>query len=233
MNILLLLAIFWPAIAGVATFFLPAARENRSLRGILTNAALALEVLLVLLLCFAQGQSVTLLEMTPTLHVVLRVDTVGCIFAVLMSIMWLLSSIFAREYMAHDRNERFYQVFFMTVLSALIGQCYAASMVTLYVFYEMMTLLSVPMVMHERTPQAVAAGIKYLVYSIFGAMLGLLGIFFFNYYLGTVNFVPGGVAAGMAVPQGLLLITFLVIIGFGTKAGMFPMHGWLPTAHRC
>ena len=58
MNILLLLAIFWPAIAGVATFFLPAARENRSLRGILTNAALALEVLLVLLLCFAQGQSV-------------------------------------------------------------------------------------------------------------------------------------------------------------------------------
>lgn len=231
MNILLLLAIFWPAIAGVATFFLPAARENRSLRGILTNAALALEVLLVLLLCFAQGQSVTLLEMTPTLHVVLRVDTVGCIFAVLMSIMWLLSSIFAREYMAHDRNERFYQVFFMTVLSALIGQCYAASLVTLYVFYELMTLLSVPMVVHERTPQAVAAGIKYLVYSIFGAMLGLLGIFFFNHYLGTVNFVPGGVAAGMAVPQGLLLITFLVIIGFGTKAGMFPMHGWLPTAH--
>ena len=94
-----------------------------------------------------------------------------------------------------------------------------------------MTLLSVPMVVHERTPQAVAAGIKYLVYSIFGAMLGLLGIFFFSNYLGTVTFVPGGVETAASAPSGLLLITFLVIIGFGTKAGMFPMHGWLPTAH--
>ena len=72
---------------------------------------------------------------------------------------------------------------------------------------------------------------KYLVYSIFGAMLGLLGIFFFSNYLGTVTFVPGGVETAASAPSGLLLITFLVIIGFGTKAGMFPMHGWLPTAH--
>ena len=130
-----------------------------------------------------------------------------------------------------ENNDRLYQVFFMCVLSALIGQCYAGSMVTLYVFYELMTLLSVPMVVHERTPQAVAAGIKYLVYSIFGAMLGLLGIFFFSNYLGTVTFAPGGVETAASAPSGLLLITFLVIIGFGTKAGMFPMHGWLPTAH--
>ena len=95
-----------------------------------------------------------------------------------------------------------------------------------------MTLLSVPMVVHERTPQAVAAGVKYLVYSIFGAMLGLMGIFFFNHYLGTVTFAPGGVAPlSGAVTPGLLVVTFLVILGFGTKAGMFPMHGWLPTAH--
>ena len=57
-------------------------------------------------------------------------------------------------------------------------------------------------------------------------MLGLLGIFFFSNYLGTVTFVPGGVETAASAPSGLLLITFLVIIGFGTKAGMFPMHGW-------
>ena len=178
-----------------------------------------------------QGTKMVLLNMTQTLRIEMNVDMMGCIFAVLMSTMWLLSSVFAREYMGHDGNERLYQVFFMCVLSALIGQCYAGSMVTLYVFYELMTLLSVPMVVHERTPQAVAAGIKYLVYSIFGAMLGLLGIFFFSNYLGTVTFVPGGVETAASAPSGLLLITFLVIIGFGTKAGMFPMHGWLPTAH--
>ena len=231
MNILLILAIFWPALAGLVIFLTPGCKENKQLRGRAVNAALAVELALTLAMCMGQGTKMVLLNMTPTLRIEMNVDMTGCIFAVLMSTMWLLSSVFAREYMGHDGHERLYQVFFMCVLSALIGQCYAGSMVTLYVFYELMTLLSVPMVVHERTPQAVAAGIKYLVYSIFGAMLGLLGIFFFSNYLGTVTFVPGGVETAASAPSGLLLITFLVIIGFGTKAGMFPMHGWLPTAH--
>ncbi len=231
-KMFLLLVVFWPALAGLGLFFLPAARGDRRLRGNLMCIALGLEILLVLALCFAQGpQHMLLLEMTPTLRIELCIDGIGSIFAVVMSSMWLLSAVFALSYMDHDPNERFYQVFYMAVLSALLGQCYAGSMVTLYVFYEMMTLLSVPMVVHERTPQAVSAGIKYLVYSVFGAMLGLLGIFFFHHYLGTVTFTPGGVPLSGDVPEGLLLITFMVLIGFGTKAGMFPMHGWLPTAH--
>lgn len=229
---MLILAIFWPALAGVLIFLLPAARSSRSLRAKLCCGALALEFVPVLALCGARGLEVTLLQMTPTLSIFLKVDTVGCIFAVLMCAMWLLAAVFALEYLEHDAHEASFQAFYMTVLSALVGQCFAGSMVTLYVFYELMTLLSVPMVVHERTPQAVAAGVKYLVYSIFGAMLGLMGIFFFNHYLGTVTFAPGGVAPlSGAVTPGLLVVTFLVILGFGTKAGMFPMHGWLPTAH--
>ena len=229
---MLILAIFWPALAGVLIFLLPAARSSRSLRAKLCCGALALEFVPVLALCGARGLEVTLLQMTPTLSIFLKVDTVGCVFAVLMCAMWLLAAVFALEYLEHDAHEASFQAFYMTVLSALVGQCYAGSMVTLYVFYELMTLLSVPLVVHERTPQAVAAGVKYLVYSIFGAMLGLMGIFFFNHYLGTVTFAPGGVAplSGVVTP-GLLVVTFLVILGFGTKAGMFPMHGWLPTAH--
>ena len=229
---MLILAIFWPALAGVLIFLLPAARSSRSLRAKLCCGALALEFVPVLALCGARGLEVTLLQMTPTLSIFLKVDAVGCVFAVLMCAMWLLAAVFALEYLEHDAHEASFQAFYMTVLSALVGQCFAGSMVTLYVFYELMTLLSVPLVVHERTPQAVAAGVKYLVYSIFGAMLGLMGIFFFNHYLGTVTFAPGGVAPlSGAVTPGLLVVTFLVILGFGTKAGMFPMHGWLPTAH--
>lgn len=232
MNVLLILTIFFPAVAGLAVYMMPEAREDRVLRAKLNVGALAVELLLAIILCGARGREMTLLRMTPTLSIFLRVDTVGCVFAVLMCCMWLLAAVFALEYLEHDRNERLFQMFYMTVLSALVGQCYAGSMITLYVFYELMTLLSVPLVVHERTPQAVAAGIKYLIYSIFGAMMGLLGIFFFNHYLGTVTFTPGGVApVSGEVTGGLLLITFLVILGFGTKAGMFPLHGWLPTAH--
>ena len=232
MTALMILAIFLPAAAGVAVWCMPAAKEDRALRGKLHCAALAAELALVIALCFGQGTEANLLSMTPTLSLYLKIDAIGSVFAVLMSAMWLLSMVFSLEYMGHDEHQRSYQTFTMTVLSALIGQCYAGSMITYYVFYELMTLLSVPMVVHERTPQAVAAGIKYLIYSIFGAMLGLLGIFFFNSYLGSVNFVPGGLQMVEGASQtGLMVITFLVIMGFGTKAGMFPMHGWLPTAH--
>lgn len=232
MTALMILAVFFPALAGVAVWCMPAARGDRALRAKLNCGALALELAMVIALCFAQGTEATLLSMTPTLSLLMRIDVVGSVFAVLMSAMWLMSGVFALEYLGHDEHEASYQAFFMTVLSALIGQCYAGSMVTLYVFYELMTLLSVPMVVHERTPQAVAAGIKYLIYSIFGAMLGLLGIFFFQHYLGSVTFTAGGIATAAGASQtGLLVITFLVILGFGTKAGMFPMHGWLPTAH--
>ena len=232
MTALMILAVFFPALAGLVVWCTPAAKEDRALRAKLNCGALALELAMVLFLCTAQGTGVLLLNMTPTLSLILRVDILGSIFAVLMAAMWLIGSVFALEYMNHDHNERSYQLFYMTVLSALIGQCYAGSMVTLYVFYELMTLLSVPMVVHERTPQAVAAGIKYLIYSIFGAMLGLLGIFFFDHYLGGVTFTAGGLTPVAGASQtGLLVITFLVILGFGTKAGMFPMHGWLPTAH--
>lgn len=164
MTALMILAVFFPALAGLVVWCTPAAKEDRALRAKLNCGALALELALVLFLCTAQGTGVLLLNMTPTLSLILRVDILGSIFAVLMAAMWLIGSVFALEYMNHDHNERSYQLFYMTVLSALIGQCYAGSMVTLYVFYELMTLLSVPMVVHERTPQAVAAGIKYLIY---------------------------------------------------------------------
>ena len=232
MTALMILAIFFPALAGVVVWWFFGTKENRCMRAKLNCGALAIELAMVIGLCFAQGTETTLLHLTPTLSLLLRVDIVGSIFAVLMSAMWLMSGVFALEYLGHDEHEASYQAFFMTVLSALVGQCYSGSMITLYVFYELMTLLSVPMVVHERTPQAVAAGTKYLIYSIFGAMLGLLGIFFFNHYLGSVTFTAGGIATASAAPQtSLLVITFLVILGFGTKAGMFPMHGWLPTAH--
>ncbi len=231
MQLLLILAIFWPAAAGLAIQFLKIG-EDRALRGKLVVASLAIELAAVIGLCFGTGTSLNLIQMTPTLSVQMNVDVIGCVFAVLMSAMWLIGGVFALYYMGHDKNERLYQMYYMTVLSALVGQCFAGSMITYYVFYEMMTLLSVPMVVHERTPQAVAAGVKYLIYSIFGAMMGLLGIFFFQHYLGSVNFVPGGMGAASGAPQaGLLIVTFVVILGFGTKAGMFPMHGWLPTAH--
>ena len=108
MNILLILAIFWPALAGLVIFLTPGCKENKQLRGRAVNAALAVELALTLAMCMGQGTKMVLLNMTQTLRIEMNVDMTGCIFAVLMSTMWLLSSVFAREYMGHDGNERLY-----------------------------------------------------------------------------------------------------------------------------
>ena len=98
MNILLILAIFWPALAGLVIFLMPSCKDNRQLRGRAVNAALAVELALTLIMCLGQGTNMVLLNMTPTLRIEMNVDMVGCIFAVLMSAMWLLSSVFARAH---------------------------------------------------------------------------------------------------------------------------------------
>lgn len=123
--------------------------------------------------------------------------------------------------------------FYLLTLGMLMGLSFSGSLITFYFFYEMMTLLSLPLVLHERTAKAVAAGRKYLYYSCFGALCGLFGIFALSPYASTLEFTAGGVLKDTS-GEGrsfILAVTFVMLIGFGVKAGMFPLHGWLPTAH--
>jgi len=97
----------------------------------------------------------------------------------------------------------------------------------------MITLLSMPLVLHERTKESIAAALKYLFYSVAGAFLALGCIFFLAQYTVSMDFVYGGNLAASAYEHRslLLVMVFLGVIGFGAKAGMFPLHGWLPSAH--
>ncbi len=195
-------------------------------------AALALETVFVILAA-AGGGSVRLFSLTDTLTLGLRVDGLGSLFAVLTSIMWLLTGIHSVAYMKHEEwAERFYG-FYLIVVGVLVGLDCAADLVTFYVFYEMMTLTSLPLVLHELTKEAVQAGLKYLFYSVGGAFLALFGIFYLANVCGDLSFTAGGrFTAEMAAGAPLLLTAvFCMIVGFGTKAGMFPLHGWLPIAH--
>ena len=104
----------------------------------------------------------------------------------------------------------------------------------MYLFFELATLMSVPMVLHDRTPEALGAAKKYLFYSVGGAFLGLCAIFFLAHFCDAAEFRAGGALDPAVVakyaPQ-LRIFVFLGLVGFGAKAGMYPLHGWLPTAH--
>ena len=211
-----------PLLLPVGAAFLARRRaERRVLIGLMTA-----ELGLVLLACLCEG-SVSL-PCLPEMALVLRVDTVGRIFSVLFAAMFLLAGIFGFEYL-HERRETYY-CFYLLTLCAMLGLCYAGNLLTFYLFYEAMTLLSFPLVLHEGTEAARSAAMKYLGYSLFGAALALFG--FFVVYPATENaaFVSGGSLHGEVTPL-LLAASLAMIVGFGGKAGMIPLHDWLPTAH--
>ena len=134
----------------------------------------------------------------------------------------------------HEGGEKRFFGLYLLVYGILVALDFAGNLVTLYFFYEMMTLASMPMVLHNRSREAIMAALKYLFYSMCGAYLGLFGIFFLYRYCDSLTFTAGGTlnTAAALGHQGILLAAvFCMLIGFGAKAGMFPLHAWLPAAH--
>ncbi|MBR6486015.1 MAG: proton-conducting membrane transporter, partial [Lachnospiraceae bacterium] len=170
---------------------------------------------------------------TKDIPILFRADALGLLFLTLTAFMWVMDLIFSIEYMKDQAHKRRYYFFYALTLVSMLGVCLAGNLITMYVCYEFMSLVSLPLVLHEQDPEAIAAGRKYIFYSIGGAFLGLSGFFFIYTYGTTLTFTPGGVLDPelLAGHEGaMLLVTMLVIIGFGSKAGMFPLHAWLPTA---
>lgn len=228
-NFILLLSVILPLIAGVIIGFI----KNEKQRNTIVIVILAVELALVVYASMGNS-SLMVWNMTDRLSIAYRADGIAKFFACLISGIWLLAGVFSLEYMKHEHKPARFFMFYVMSLAALMSLCFAENMMTLYLSYEFMTILTIPLVIHTQEPQAVRAGMKYLGYSVFGAGLGLMGFFFLNTYCITTEFVPGG-TLNMALAggnQNLLLIVYLFMaIGFGCKAGMFPLHAWLPTAH--
>ena len=161
-------------------------------------------------------------------------DKMGMLFAMLTSFVWVLNVTFAFEYMKHEGREIRYFSLQLLSLSAMLGCCSAGNLLTGYLFYEFMSVLTMPLVLHSLTEESIEAAKKYIFYSMGGAFLGLAGFFVMHKYVGAMEYVAGGSldkATFLSHPIGILVVSLLFIIGFGSKAGLWPLHGWLPTAH--
>ena len=230
---MLLLSILVPVFWGLFLLLRPEFKSRNALLT-LTGLGLAVAAVLGLTAAFGSTEELNLFSFGKNLDLTFRVDAMGRLFAMVVTLVWVLSGIYAFEYMKHEKEEKRYFGFYVMVFGVLYGLVFAGNMVTFYLFYELMTLLSMPLVLHNRSKEAIMGGLKYLFYSLFGAYMVLFGLFFLNKYALTLDFLPGGVLDLTAVAgnQGLLLVVaFSMILGFSVKAGMFPLHAWLPTAH--
>jgi multicomponent Na+:H+ antiporter subunit D len=199
-------------------------------------AALAKLALVASLLPSALGgtpRQTTLFELAPGVALALRADAVGTAFALVASTLWLVTSVYSVGYVRalREHAQTRYFACFALALSSAIGVALAANLLTLYLFYEALTLATYPLVVHKETEQAVAAGRKYLVYTLTAGVAILAASAGIYALTGTLELRPGGILQGAGAGRPVLQLLFWLLIGgFAVKAAIMPLHGWLPTA---
>ena len=154
------------------------------------------------------------------------------VFGGMAAFLWPLATLYAFEYMKHEQREKSFFLFYTITYGVTLGIAFAEDMMTMYFFYELLTLVTVPLVMHTLSREAILASRRYLYYSLGGAAFGFLGLIFIIVY-GSPDFVMGG-SLNLAKIGGrtnlLLLIYVLAFLGFGVKAALCPFNSWLPAA---
>ncbi len=164
------------------------------------------------------------------LSLTFRVDGLGFMVAAIASFVWLAATIYAVSYMNHEKNQGRFFVFLALTFAGVIGVPMSGDFLSLLLFFEIMTLASYVLVIHTQTDEAMSAGNLYLYMGVFGGLCLVAGIGLLYYDMGTMVIAPSLTALERLTPFHLTAIV-LLIIGFGIKAGMAPLHIWLPRAH--
>ena len=178
-------------------------------------------------------QTHTLFRFANNLEVAFRIDGLATVFAALVSFLWPLATLYAFEYMSHLQHRQLFFMFYVMTFGVTLGIAFSGNILTMYCFYEMLTMVTLPLIIHPLSKEAVSASRTYLLYSLGGAAFAFIGMIFILYYGTTGAFVPGGVmhTAAAAEQQNVLLIAYvLTFFGFSVKAAMWPFGGWLPKA---
>lgn len=229
---MILAAILLPLLGGATEPLIPF--QKRKYRNIYLEIFVVVTSLIVWTLLSGSGEvMITLTRFTGNLTISFRMDGLSRVFAGLISALWPLAMLYSFEYMEKERNEKYFFMFYTMTYGVTLGIAFAGNLLTMYFFYELLTLVTVPLVMHTLTREAILASRKYLYYSLGGAAFAFLGLIFIIVYGTTTDFVMGGVLDLARVGERgniLLLIYVLSFMGFGVKAAVCPFNSWLPQA---
>ena len=226
----MLLAILLPIAAGGVLLVWrpqdPRRRQDFVVGSACAGAAAALTAVFTL-----RGEEVfQLLSLGERLSIAFRVDGLSCIFAVLVSVLWPLACLYAAEYMSREGGENRFFAFYLASLGVTLGIAFSANVLTMYFFYELLTLSTLPLVMHALDSKARYAGRIYLTYSMCGAALGFIAMVLLLEHGGMFFQFGGGVSVLAGKENTLRAAYVLGFFGFGVKAAVFPGHRGLPRA---
>ncbi len=221
-----------PILGGILIPMLPF-RDRRKMLWYIEALVLINSILVLTVLLFQPEEAFVLFRFTGNLRVSFHLDGMGKVFAALAAALWPLAALYSFEYMKNDSNEKSFFMFYVITYGVTLGIAMADNILTMYFFFEMMSLVTLPLIMHIRTREAVLASRRYLYYMLGGAAFAFIGMIFILSYGTTSTFVPGGVLDLNKIGDKtnmMLLVYVLCFLGFGVKTAIWPFSGWLPRA---
>ncbi len=222
-----LLAVMFPLVAIV---FRPFVEKQRYYNFTFIVSSVNLVIVLLMYPGIKAGNTLNMsLDTGLGFNFVFRADMLGFFVGIISIFLWTLSSFYAIEYMKESHAHGRYNIFSLLTLGGMMGVVFTGNLFTLYIFFELLSVASAILVFHEETPEAMKAGFKYLFLGIAGGLILLFGIIMTYEITGSGDLTIIGI--GLEGSKWTPLIFWSFIIGFGVKAGMFPMHIWLPSAH--
>ena len=225
----MLLVVFLPMVFGPVSYLI--GRRWKKGRDVFVLSAVMLEVILVLTVLAVEDVNVRW-EGFCGLGIGFRSGGFHSLMALLAATGWLAATVLSREYFAHIRRRNRYYLFWLLTLGATMGIFLSADLYTTFIFFEIMSFTSYVAVVQTEEDAALEAGNTYLAVAVIGGLITLSGLFLLYHQLGTLQFSQLGQAAAEADDRTLLWTGgLLTLVGFGAKAGAFPLHIWLPTAH--
>ena len=230
-TVLYLAAILLPLLGGGLLFFLRRL-SGKAIRRCALGIICLTSVLVWALILFAGSSGFLLLRFTPDLAVEFRLDALGRFFAGILATLWPLTTLYADAYMEREPRQRSFFSFFTISYAVSLGIALAGNLFTLYFNYEMLTLATMPLVLHPLTRKAVKATRTYLLFSMSGAAFAFASMIFLISNGAGGSFTLGGVLTAHPYANADITRIFFVLgfFGFGVKAAVFPLHVWLPKA---
>jgi multicomponent Na+:H+ antiporter subunit D len=228
MKLLILTPIIFPILSGIYIRFSDEKKTNRTL---ILSAFINLFLTLICVFLI-QDEKLTILKFNDIINLYFMPDVLGKIFAVLVSTLWIFTTFYSIDYMGHEKKLKSYSMFFMMTQGITISIAFSGNLITLYLFYELLTLVTFPLVIQTGTDEALKIGKKYLIYSFVGATFVLFGLVLLYSQLGTLDFKPGGIVGNLENIDSnyYLMVYLLLFLGLGVKAALVPFHSWLPAA---
>lgn len=219
-----------PLLCGAGLYLLPL-RSQHTRERVSFAAVCATSLWILALLVSHPADRVELLRIAEDLPLALRCDGLGMVFLALIAFLWPLADAYAFEYMADEEHRASFFAFYTMSYGVTAGVALSANLITMYLFYELLTLVTIPLVAHERNKRSMAAARKYMIYSICGAAMAFVGIVMLIQRTGCADFTFGGSFGAAEKTDNVVLAAYmLTFAGFGVKAAVFPFHGWLPSA---